>query len=134
MRENTSAIRLFCWTYFSLVSAQALVMWLGAALATTIPGSDGFETAFNNAGVGGLMDQSFQGHGSAAYGFGNFVRLILVLSAVAVTIPNLYSLCKTSVCGLSKSLDLSGHQSVSLSSPSLLLLDATISLLSSRTS
>jgi purine-cytosine permease-like protein len=92
MRENTSTVRLFCWTYFSLVTCQILIMALGAALATCIPGSDAFQTAFDTAGVGGLMDQSFQGYGSAAYGFGKFVQLVLVLSTIAVTIPNIYSL------------------------------------------
>jgi len=92
MRENTGTVRLFCWTYFSLVTSQILIMALGAALATCIPGSDAFQASFNASGVGGLMDQSFQGHGSAVYGFGKFIQLILVLSTVAVTIPNLYSL------------------------------------------
>ena len=92
MRENTGSKRLFCWTYFSLVSCQILIMALGASLATTIPGSDAFQTAFETAGVGGLMDESFKGHGSGAYGFGKFVQLVLVLSTIAVTIPDLYSL------------------------------------------
>lgn len=92
MRENTGFKRLFYWTYFSLVSSQILVMALGAALATTIPGSDAFKAAFDAAGVGGLMDESFKGHGSGFYGFGKFVQLVLVLSTIAVIIPDLYSL------------------------------------------
>lgn len=92
MKEDTNAWHMFSLTYFSLVSSQALIMWLGTALATTIPGNKGFSDAFNTAGVGGLMDQSFKGHGSAAYGFGKFVQFILILSTIAVNIPNLYSL------------------------------------------
>ncbi len=34
-------------------------MALGAALATTIPGNNAFQAAFDTAGVGGLMDESF---------------------------------------------------------------------------
>jgi purine-cytosine permease-like protein len=92
MKEDMSARRLFSWTYASLLSAQILVMWLGAALATTIPNNPDFSAAFDVSGVGGLMDTSFQGYGSGAYGFGKFVQLVLVLSTIAVTIPNIYSL------------------------------------------
>ena len=92
MREDTRSLLIFLWTYFSLVSAQGLIMWLGAALATAIPSSQSYQVAFNSSGVGGLMDNSFKGYGSAAYGFGKFVQLMLVLSTIAVTIPSIYSL------------------------------------------
>ena len=92
MRETTSFKSLFSWTYGSLLSAQILVMWLGAALATTVAVNDAFASAFAISGVGGLMDQSFVGYGSGAYGFGKFVQIILVFSTIAVTVPNIYSL------------------------------------------
>jgi purine-cytosine permease-like protein len=92
MKEDTKTWRMFNWSFFSLISSQSLVMWLGVALATTIPRDKGFLDAFNAAGVGGLMDQSFKGHGSGAYGFGKFVQFILILSTIAVNIPNSYSL------------------------------------------
>ena len=92
MRENTGSMRLFWWAYFSLTSSQTLIMALGAALATAIPGNNAFQAAFDTAGVGGLMDETFKGHGPGHYGFGKFVQLVLVLSTLAVVIPDLYSL------------------------------------------
>jgi purine-cytosine permease-like protein len=92
MKEDTRTIALFSWTYFSLITTQILIMILGAALATTIPGNPTFADAFETAGTGGLMNASFTGYNSAVYGFGKFIQLILVLSTIAVTIPNVYSL------------------------------------------
>lgn len=95
MKEDMPTRRLFSWTYVSLVSCQILIMWLGAAFGTTVAADQGFAEAFDTAGAGGLMNQAFVGYNSAVYGFGKFVQFVLVLSTIAVTIPNLYS------CGLS---------------------------------
>jgi hypothetical protein len=38
------------------------------------------------------MNQAFQGHGPHVNGYGKFVQFVLVLSNIAVTIPNLYSM------------------------------------------
>jgi purine-cytosine permease-like protein len=76
----------------SLVSAQILIMWLGAAFMTCVPGNDDWQAAYDSAGAGGLMNQAFQGHGPHVNGFGKFVQFVLVLSTIAVTIPNLYSM------------------------------------------
>lgn len=92
MKEDTGSQRIFWWTYFSLVSAQSFIMWLGAGLATAIPGSPSYQQAFDSSGVGGLIDNSFMEHGRTAYQFGKFVQLVLVLSTIAVTIPSIYSL------------------------------------------
>jgi len=59
-------------------------------MTTTLVNTD-FANAYAVAGIGGLMDQSFKGYGSAAYGFGNFVQLVLVFSTVALIIPSIYS-------------------------------------------
>jgi purine-cytosine permease-like protein len=59
---------------------------------TCVPGNDEWQAAFDSAGAGGLMNQAFQGHGPAVNGFGKFVQFVLVLSTIAVTIPNLYSM------------------------------------------
>jgi len=66
-------------------------MWLGAGLMTTTLVNTDFANAYAVAGIGGLMDQSFMGYGSAAYGFGKFVQLVLVFSTVALIIPSIYS-------------------------------------------
>ena len=92
MKEDMPFRRLFSWTYVSLVTAQILIMWLGAAFMTCVAGNASWQDAFDNAGAGGLMNEAFQGHGSAVNGFGKFVQLVLVLSTIAVTIPNLYSM------------------------------------------
>jgi purine-cytosine permease-like protein len=67
-------------------------MWLGAAFMTCVAGNDDWQAAYDSAGAGGLMNQAFQGHGPHVNGFGKFVQLVLVLSTIAVTIPNLYSM------------------------------------------
>jgi purine-cytosine permease-like protein len=102
MKEDISVKRLFSWTYgctfllnyliVALISAQMLIMWLGAAFMTCAANNQEFTDAFNTAGAGGLMNQAFQGHGAGVNGFGKFVQFVLVLSTVAVTIPNLYSM------------------------------------------
>jgi len=66
-------------------------MWLGAGMMTTVINNPDFADAYTAAGIGGLMDQSFKGYGTAAYGFGKFVQLVLVFSTVALIIPSTYS-------------------------------------------
>jgi purine-cytosine permease-like protein len=74
-----------------VVIGQVFVMWLGVGLMTTTLNNQAFADAYAVAGIGGLMDQSFQGYGTAAYGFGKFVQLGLVFSTVALIIPSIYS-------------------------------------------
>lgn len=53
---------------------------------TTVSGSQDFQNAFNNAGVGGLCGQIFEGYGTGVRNFGYFIEAILSLSVVAVVI------------------------------------------------
>jgi purine-cytosine permease-like protein len=101
MPEDTKKWKLFTWTFLGIsclevtnlgvITGQVFVMWLGAGLMTATINNQAFADAYAVSGIGGLMDQSFQGYGSAAYGFGKFVQLGLVFSTVALTIPCLYS-------------------------------------------
>jgi len=50
-----------------------------------------FSNAYNVAGLGGLIESSFEGRNSAVYGFGKFVQLGLVFSTIASVVPTLYS-------------------------------------------
>jgi hypothetical protein len=45
MKEDMPFRRLFSWTYVSLVTAQVLIMWLGAAFMTCVPGNPAWEDA-----------------------------------------------------------------------------------------
>ena len=101
MLEDTKKWKIFTWTFLGtsrldvinsgVVVGQVFVMWLGAGLMTATVNNQAFADAYAVSGIGGLMDQSFHGYGSAAYGFGKFVQLGLVFSTVALTIPCLYS-------------------------------------------
>jgi hypothetical protein len=92
MRETTKPWKVFFWTWSGLFFSQFLIELLGAALMTTISGSDAFTAAYNARGVGGLTGQIFEGYGTNARNFGRFIQAILSFSVVAVVITNVYSL------------------------------------------
>lgn len=91
MRETTKPWKVFAWTFSGLFLSQFFIEILGAALMTTVSGSDAFQTAYDKAGVGGLTGQIFEGYGSGVRGFGKFIQVILSFSVVAVVIANVYS-------------------------------------------
>jgi purine-cytosine permease-like protein len=92
MRETTKPWKVFLWTWSGLFFSQFLIELLGAALMTTIGGSDAFTAAYNARGVGGLTDQVFEGYGTGVRNFGKFIQAILSFSVVAVVITYVYSL------------------------------------------
>ena len=92
MRETTKPWKVFVWTWSGLFFSQFLIEALGAALMTSINGSDAFTAAYNARGVGGLTGQIFEGYGTGVRNFGKFIEAILSFSVVAVVITNLYSL------------------------------------------
>lgn len=92
IRETTKPWKVFIWTWSGLFFSQFLIEILGAALMTSINGSDAFTAAYNARGVGGLTGQIFEGYGTGVRNFGKFVEAILSFSVVAVVITNIYSL------------------------------------------
>jgi len=92
MRETTKPWKVFWWAFWGLFISQFLIELLGAALMTTVSGSQDFQTAYDNAGIGGLCGQIFVGYGTGVRNFGYFIETILSLSVVAVVIVNIYSL------------------------------------------
>jgi purine-cytosine permease-like protein len=93
MRESTKPWKVFLWTYSGLFFGQFLIEILGAALMTTVSGSDpSFASAYDRAGVGGLTGQVFASHGPGVRGFGKFIQVTPSFSVVAVVITNIYSL------------------------------------------
>jgi purine-cytosine permease-like protein len=102
-KEDTTKWKLFLYTFLGILRClskfinigltigQMFVMWLGAALITATINNTTFTNAYNVAGIGGLMDASFQGRGSTVHGFGKFVQLGLVMSTIASVIPCFYS-------------------------------------------
>jgi purine-cytosine permease-like protein len=83
---------VFIWTWSGLFFSPFLIEILGAALMTSINGSDAFTAAFTARGVGGLTGQIFEGYGTGVRNFGKFIEAILSFSVVAVVITNIYSL------------------------------------------
>jgi hypothetical protein len=53
---------------------------------TMVSGSDVFQTAYDNAGVGGLTGEVFKGYSPAAEGFGMFIQVLLSFSVVGVVV------------------------------------------------
>jgi purine-cytosine permease-like protein len=93
MRETTKPWKAFAWSFGGLFVSQFLIEALGAAIATLISNSDmAFTTAYNSGGLGGLIGQVFEGHGTGVRNFGKFIEIILSFSTVAVIITNIYSL------------------------------------------
>jgi purine-cytosine permease-like protein len=92
MRETTKPWKVFIWTWSGLFFSQFLIEILGAALMTSINGSDAFTAAYTARGVGGLTGQIFEGYGTGVRNFGKFIEAILSFSVVAVVITNIYSL------------------------------------------
>jgi purine-cytosine permease-like protein len=92
IRETTKPWKVCLWTWSGLFFSQFLIELLGAALMTTINGSDAFTAAYNARGVGGLTGQIFEGYGTGVRNFGKFIQAILSFSVVAVVITNVYSL------------------------------------------
>jgi purine-cytosine permease-like protein len=92
IRETTKPWKVFLWTWSGLFFSQFLIEILGAALMTSINGSDAFTAAYNARGVGGLTGQIFEGYGTGVRNFGKFIEAILSFSVVAVVITNIYSL------------------------------------------
>jgi purine-cytosine permease-like protein len=84
--------KVFIWTWSGMFFSQFLIELLGAALMTTINGSDAFTAAYHARGVGGLTGQIFEGYGTGVRNFGKFIQAILSFSVVAVVITNIYSL------------------------------------------
>ena len=93
MRENTSSWKVFAWSFGGLFLSQFIIEALGAAVATLISNPDmAFTAAYNSGGLGGLIGQVFEGHGTGVRNFGKFIEVILSFSTVAVIITNIYSL------------------------------------------
>jgi hypothetical protein len=92
IRETTKPWKVFIWTWSGLFFSQFLIEALGAALMTSISGSDAFTAAYKARGVGGLTGQIFEGYGTGVRNFGKFIEAILSFSVVAVVITNIYSL------------------------------------------
>src|SRR5271170_8169871 len=92
MRETTKPWKVFIWAWSGLFCSQFLIGILGAALMTSINGSDTFTAAYDARGVGGLTGQIFEGYGIGVRNFGKFIEAILSFSVVAVVITNIYSL------------------------------------------
>jgi NCS1 nucleoside transporter family len=93
MREHTASWKVFAWSFGGLVLSQVLVEALGVAVATLISNPNpAFGAAYDSGGLGGLIGQVFEGHGTGVRNFGKFIEILLSFSTVAVIITNIYSL------------------------------------------
>lgn len=92
MRETHKPWKVFTSAYWGLFLSQFFIECLGAALMTTVKGSDAFSNAYDAFGFGGLVGQCFEGYGTGVRGFGKFIEVLLSFSVVAVVTTNIYSL------------------------------------------
>lgn len=93
MRETTKNSVVIGWAYGGFFSCQFLIEILGAAFGTLIHSSDArFGAAYDATGMGGLIGETFAGHGSAVRGLGKFVEVILAFSTAAVIVVGMYSI------------------------------------------
>jgi len=85
--ESTPSYQVFGLTFFGICIPTTFVAVLGSILSVLSVVEPGYEEAYSNHGMGGLLHQGF----SRWNGFGKFCAIILLLSLIANNIINTYS-------------------------------------------
>lgn len=92
MREDKSDWEVMGYSFGGLFIGQFSVELLGAALGTLVMSPEvRFQQAYETAGIGGLIGESFSGHGVAVRGLGKFVEAVLSFSTSATICLGMYS-------------------------------------------
>lgn len=93
MKETTNNKAVLGWAYASFFLSQVLIEALGAALGTLTMSSDPrFQIRYERAGMGGLIGETFAGHGKGVRGLGKLVGALLAFSNTAVMTLGIYSM------------------------------------------
>ncbi|KAH7244877.1 purine-cytosine permease [Fusarium solani] len=93
MKETTNNTSVVGCAYGGFFISQFLIEILGAAFGTLIMSSDErFGRAYEAAGMGGLIGETFAGHGAGVRGLGKFVEAVLAFSIAAVLVVGMYSI------------------------------------------
>lgn len=93
MKHDSSNTATIGWAYAGFFLCQVLVEALGAAFGTLTSSSDPrFQAAFDAGGMGGLIGETFAGHGSGVRGFGKLIEALLAFSTAAVILVGMYSI------------------------------------------
>lgn len=86
---RTSPYKIFFYVYLGLLFPLCFTQMLGAAVATSIPSHPAYAEAYDRDAIGGLLHQILvPGLGA----FGKFCIVIIALSIIGNTCPNIYSL------------------------------------------
>jgi len=89
--EETSAAKIFWFTYAGLNIPLILLETLGAAIMTTITTNQHFADRYSTGSIGGLLGAGLEPAG----GFGKFCLVVLAFGSVSCNIPNMYSMALT---------------------------------------